>query len=49
VGAAVPDQLVELVAMMAGPMLTAHEALTLLDLGDAEPFSPGARLVADAE
>ena len=47
IGAAIPDELVEVVSAMVGPMLNAQEKLTELDLGDLEPFSPR-RLADDA-
>ena len=49
VGAVIPDELIDVVAAMAGPMLAAHERLTELDLGECEPFSPYRRLVDDAK
>jgi len=48
-GAAIPDDLVDMVAAMAGDMLVAHQRLTELDLADVEPFSPAVRLVLDAK
>ena len=47
-GAAIPDELIDVIAVMAGPMLNAHERLVDLDFADVEPFSP-ARLVYDAQ
>jgi hypothetical protein len=48
VGADVPPELIGLIASLAGPLLTAHEQLAALDLGDAEPFCPARRLPDDA-
>ena len=48
VDAAIPDELVEVIAAMAGAMLTAQQRLAALDFGDAEPFCPARRLVDDA-
>lgn len=47
-GARIPDEIVPVVAMLAGPLVTQQEALTRLDLGDLEPFVPALRLPADA-
>jgi hypothetical protein len=47
-GASIPEEIVEMVALLAGPMITSQEELAALDLGDAEPFCPSRRLVDDA-
>jgi len=47
-GVELPPELIEVVAMAAGPMITALDALLALDLGDLEPFSPARRLPDDA-
>jgi hypothetical protein len=47
-GADVPDELLGLVLAMAGPLVTAIDALAALDLGEVEPFVPARRLVEDA-
>jgi hypothetical protein len=47
-GADVPDELLGLVLAMAGPLVTAIDALAALDFGDVEPFVPSRRLVEDA-
>jgi hypothetical protein len=48
-GADVPDEFLGLVLAMAGPLVTAIDALAALDLRDVEPFVPSRRLVEDAE
>jgi hypothetical protein len=47
-GATIPEDVLAVVAAMAGAMLTAHERLAELDLGEHEPFSPARRLPDDA-
>jgi hypothetical protein len=47
-GVHLPDDVVPLVAVVAGPLVTALDALATLDLGDAEPFVPTPTLVRDA-
>ena len=47
-GVDLPAELVELVAMFAGPMVTALDDLTRVDLGGLEPFCPARRLPDDA-
>jgi hypothetical protein len=47
-GADIPDEIVPVVATLAGPLVMQQEALTRLDLGDVEPFVPALRLPADA-
>jgi hypothetical protein len=47
-GAAVPDAMLPIIGLMAGPMLEALDALAAADLGDLEPFDPTRVLVADA-
>ena len=47
-GVELPRELIDVVAMAAGPMITALDALLALDLGDLEPFSPARRLPDDA-
>src|SRR5437667_11399478 len=47
-GVELPPELIDVVAMAAGPMITALDALLALDLGDLEPFSPARRLPDDA-
>src|SRR6266516_1546892 len=47
-GVELPPELIDVVAMAAGPMITSLDALLALDLGDIEPFSPARRLPDDA-
>jgi hypothetical protein len=47
-GAAIPAELVDLIATVAGPLLSLHEQLADLDLGDVEPFCPARQLPDDA-
>ena len=47
-GADVPAELVDVVLLAAGPMVTALDALVALDLADVEPFVPARRLPEDA-
>ena len=47
-GVELPPELTDVVAMAAGPMISALDALLALDLGDLEPFSPARRLPDDA-
>ena len=47
-GVELPPELIDVVAMAAGPMITALDALLALYLGDLEPFSPARRLPDDA-
>jgi hypothetical protein len=47
-GVDLPPEVADLVAMLAGPMVTALDDLAALDLADLEPFSPALRLAADA-
>ncbi len=47
-GVELPAELVDLIVMAAGPMITSLDALLALDLGDLEPFSPARRLPDDA-
>jgi hypothetical protein len=47
-GASIPEPLIAAVALLAGPLVMAHERLAQLDLGDAEPFCPACRLPDDA-
>ncbi len=48
-GVQLPDEVLPLLAVIAGPMVTALDALTALDLGDVEPFDPARVLVGDAD
>ena len=47
-GVELPPELVDVIVMAAGPMITSLDALLALDLGDLEPFSPAWRLPDDA-
>ncbi len=47
-GVELPPELIDVVAMAAGPMITSLDALVALDLADLEPFSPARRLPDDA-
>ena len=47
-GADIPEDLLSIVFMTAGPLVSAVETLARLDLGDAEPFCPTRRLPDDA-
>jgi len=47
-GIELPAELVDVIVMAAGPMITSLDALLALDLGDLEPFSPSRRLPDDA-
>jgi len=47
-GVELPPELVDVIVMAAGPMITSLDALLALDLGDLEPFSPARRLPDDA-
>ena len=47
-GVELPPELVDVIVMAAGPMITSLDALLALDLGDLEPFSPAGRLPDDA-
>jgi len=47
-GVELPAELVDVIVMAAGPMITSLDALLALDLGDLEPFSPARRLPDDA-
>jgi len=47
-GIDLPRELIDLVAMAAGPMITSLDALLSLDLSDLEPFAPARRLPDDA-
>ncbi|HEV7732503.1 MAG TPA: hypothetical protein VGR62_10100 [Candidatus Binatia bacterium] len=48
-GVQLPDAVVPMIAVLAGPMVTALDALAALDLGDVEPFDPARMLVRDAD
>jgi hypothetical protein len=48
-GAAVPEEILGLVAAQFAPMLDALDALLNLDLGEVEPFVPTPQLARDAE
>jgi hypothetical protein len=43
-----PPELVDVVVMAAGPMITSLDDLAALPLADLEPFVPSRRLVDDA-
>lgn len=43
-----PDDMLPLLAIVAGPLFTALDALATLDLADAEPFVATPTLVRDA-
>ena len=47
-GIDLPPELIDVVAMVAGPMVTSLDALLALDLSGLEPFSPERRLPDDA-
>jgi len=47
-GADIPPDLVDIVLLAAGPMVTSLDALVALDLADVEPFIPARRLPLDA-
>jgi len=47
-GIELPAELVDVIVMAAGPMITSLDALLALDLGALEPFSPARRLPDDA-
>ena len=47
-GVELSPELIEVVAMAAGPMITSLDALLSLDLSDLEPFAPARRLPDDA-
>lgn len=47
-GADIPDALLTIVFMTAGPLVTAIDELARLDFGGAEPFCPLTRLRDDA-
>ena len=47
-GIELPAELVDVIVMAAGPMITSLDALLALDLGALEPFSPSRRLPDDA-
>jgi len=47
-GADIPAELVDVVLLAAGPMVTALDVLVALDLAEVEPFVPARRLPADA-
>jgi hypothetical protein len=40
-GAEIPSEIVDLVVIAAGPLVTALDDLVTLDLADVEPFTPG--------
>ena len=44
----VPDEVLDMVLQVAGPLLERHERLLALDLNDVEPFCPARRLSDDA-
>jgi hypothetical protein len=46
-GGHLPDQLLAVVALTAGPLAAAHDSLLALDLRDVEPFCPARRLPDD--
>jgi hypothetical protein len=43
-----PEELLEVVIMAAGPLITALDELLALDFQGTEPFAPAQRLVGDA-
>ena len=47
-GVELPPELVDVIVMAAGPMISSLDALLALDLGDLEPFLPARRLPDDA-
>ena len=47
-GATIPDEIVDILVVLAAPLISAQEHLTEIDLGDAEPFCPSRRLPDDA-
>jgi hypothetical protein len=46
-GASIPDDIFDMVAVLAGPLILAQDELARLDLGAVEPFVPE-RLADDA-
>jgi hypothetical protein len=48
-GIRLPDEMLPLLAIVAGPLVTALDELATLDLGDAEPFVATPTLVRDAD
>lgn len=47
-GADVPEPVLPMLAVMAGPLLAGLDALAEIDFGATEPFDPARQLVADA-
>ena len=47
-GSDLPDDVLEMVAPMLGPLLDALDGLVGLDFGATEPFVPARQLVDDA-
>lgn len=47
-GVQLPDDMLPLLAVIAGPMVAALDGLIALELGDVEPFDPARVLVRDA-
>lgn len=47
-GVRLPEEMLPLLAIVAGPLVTALDELATLDLGDAEPFVATSSLVRDA-
>jgi hypothetical protein len=43
-----PEEILQIVVMAAGPLITALDELIALDLGTDEPFMAGQRLSEDA-
>jgi hypothetical protein len=48
-GALIPEEILPLVAAMAGPILAGLDALADLDVHGVEPFRPAERLTRDAQ
>jgi hypothetical protein len=48
-GALIPEAILPLVAVMAGPMLAGLDALADFDAHGVEPFRPAERLMRDAQ
>ena len=46
-GGQVAEQLLPVLAAMAGPLFAGMDALVAVDFGSTEPFDPARRLVAD--
>jgi len=47
-GVELSPELIEVVVMTAGPMVTSLDALLAIDLSGVEPFAPAERLPDDA-